>query len=57
MVVVSLLIIFPFDFSVIPNDATADLVPKVLTAFLIFMAAFYAISVLVLVIRWRRHGE
>ena len=53
--VVSLLAIFPFDFSVIPNAAAADAVPKVLTGFLIFMAAFYGISALVLIVRSRRH--
>ena len=52
--VVSLLVIFPFDFSVIPNATTADIVPKVLTAFLIFMALFYGISALVLLVRWKR---
>jgi hypothetical protein len=52
--VVSLLVIFPFDFSVIPNATAADVVPKVLTGFLIFMAAFYGISALVLLVRLRR---
>jgi hypothetical protein len=54
IMVVSLLVIFPFDFSVIPNATAADVVPKVLTGFLIFMAIFYSISALVLLIRWRR---
>lgn len=45
--VVSLLSIFPFDFSVIPNTSTAEAVPKWLAGFLIFMAAFYGISALV----------
>jgi hypothetical protein len=45
--VVSLLSIFPFDFSVIPNAKTAEAVPKWLTGFLIFMGVFYGISALV----------
>ena len=40
----SLLIIFPFDFSVGPNDAVAELAPTVVTVALLFMAAFYAVS-------------
>ena len=45
--VISLLSIFPFDFSVIPNATAAELVPKWVTAFLVFMAVFYGISALV----------
>ena len=50
-VVVSLLSIFPFDFSVIPNAAAADVVPTAVTAFLIFMAVVYGVSALVLFVR------
>ena len=50
-VVVSLLSIFPFDFSLIPNAAAADVVPTVVTAFLIFMAVVYGVSALVLFVR------
>ena len=50
-VVVSLLSIFPFDFSVIPNAAAADVVPTAVTAFLIFMAVVYGVSALVLLVR------
>jgi len=50
----SLLLIFPFDFSVLPNATAADLVPKVLTVFLILWAAFYGIVALVLFIRLTR---
>jgi hypothetical protein len=53
-VVVSLLTIFPFDFSRIPNATAANVVPLALTVFLIFMAAFYAISAVVLFLRLRR---
>jgi hypothetical protein len=51
VVVVSLLYIFPFDFSVIPNATAADVVPIVVTVFLILMAIVYAVSVLVLSVR------
>jgi len=40
-VTVSLVSIFPFDFSVIPNATVANVVPTVVTAFFIFMAIFY----------------
>lgn len=53
-VVVSLLTIFPFDFSRIPNATAAGVVPVALKALLIFMAAFYGISATVLFIRFRR---
>ena len=50
-VVVSLLVIFPFDFSVIPNAAAANIVPKVVTGFLVFMVVFYGASAIVLSIK------
>jgi hypothetical protein len=43
----SLLIIFPFDFSVIPNDTVAELAPTVVTVVLLLMAAFYAGSAVI----------
>ena len=43
-VVVSLLSIFPFDFSVIPNATAADVVPTVVTAFLLLMAVVYVVT-------------
>jgi hypothetical protein len=46
--VTSLLVIYPFDFSVIPSDSAADLVPKLVTGLLVFMGVFYAISAIVL---------
>ena len=54
-VAVSLVTIFPFDFSVIPSATAADVVPRVVTVFLIFMAVFYGISALVLFARLRRY--
>ena len=45
-VVLSLVTIFPFDFSVIPNSSAADFVPKAVRAFFIFMAVFYGAAAL-----------
>jgi len=50
-VTVSLLSIFPFDFSVIPNAKAAEVVPKVVTGFFVFMAVFYGITALVMSIQ------
>ena len=50
-VVVSLLSIFPFDFSVIPNATVVDVAPTVVTVFLIFMAVVYGVSALVQFVR------
>ncbi len=50
-VTVSLLTIFPFDFSVIPNATAADVVPKVVTGLFIFMAVFYGVTALVQVVK------
>jgi hypothetical protein len=51
----SLVSIFPFDFSVIPNATAAAAVPKWVTGFLIFMAVFYAITALAQFVKVRRH--
>jgi bacteriorhodopsin len=56
-VTVSLLTIFPFDFSVIPNAAAVDVVPTAVTVFLILWAVFYGISALVLFARLRRNTD
>ena len=50
-VVVSLVSIFPFDFSVIPNATAVDIVPRVVTAFLVLMAVVYGSTALVLFAR------
>jgi hypothetical protein len=55
-VVVSLLLIFPFDFSVLPNATAARVVPTAVTAFLIFMAVFYGVSAIALFARLRAHA-
>ena len=49
--VISLLSIFPFGFSVIPNATAAEVVPEVVAVFLILMAAFYGICALVLFVK------
>jgi hypothetical protein len=54
-VTVSLVSIFPFDFSVIPNATAADVVPTVVTVVLILMAVFYATCAIVLFARLRRY--
>ena len=46
-VTVSLVSIFPFDFSVIPNATVIDVVPIVVTVFFILLAVFYGIVALV----------
>jgi hypothetical protein len=50
-VVVSLVTIFPFDFSVLPNATAVKVVPKALTVFLILQATFYGIAAVVLFVR------
>ncbi len=50
-VVLSLVSIFPFDFSVIPNATAVDVVPIVVTAFLILMAVVYVVTALVLSVK------
>ena len=48
----SLLLIWPFDFSVIPDAKAADLLPKGLTGLLIFMALFYAVTAVIQTVQW-----
>ncbi len=54
-VAVSLVSIFPFDFSVIPNATAIDVVPIVMTVFFILLAVFYGITALVMFVRFRSH--
>ncbi len=56
VVVVSLVTIFPFDFSVIPNATAADVAPTLLTAFLIFMAVFYGTTALIPLVKLTRYA-
>jgi hypothetical protein len=54
-VVVSLVSIFPFDFTVIPNATVADVAPTVVTTFLLFMAVVYGVTAVVMFARLVRH--
>lgn len=51
---VSLLLIFPFDFSVIPNDNVAKLAPTVVRIVLVLMALFYTGSAVSQVMKLRK---
>jgi len=55
VVAVSLVSIFPFDFSVIPNDTAIDVVPIAVTVFFILLAVFYAITALIMFVKLRRY--
>ena len=52
---VSLVSIFPFDFSVIPNATAVDVVPVAVTVFFILLPVFYAVSATVMIVKLRRH--
>jgi len=54
-VTVSLVSIFPFDFSVIPNATAVDVVPITVTVFFILLAVFYGVTALVMFIRLKRY--
>ena len=56
IIAVSLVFIFPFDFSVIPNATAADVVPIVVTVFFILLAVFYGATALIMFIRLRRYA-
>jgi hypothetical protein len=49
----SLAYIFPFDFSPIPNPTATEVVPIVVRVFFILLAVFYAVTALVMLVRWR----
>ena len=53
---VSLVSIFPFDFSVIPNATIGTTSTAVVTVFFILLALFYGVSALVMFIRLRRYA-
>jgi uncharacterized membrane protein len=46
-VVIFLVVIFPFDFSVVPNAAAADIMPAITQGVLIFVAVAFGVSALV----------
>ena len=54
-VTVSLVSIFPFDFSVIPNATAVDVVPIVVTVFFILLAVFYGITAIIMFVKFRSH--
>ena len=54
-VTVSLVSIFPFDFSVIPNAAAVDAVPIWVRVFFILMAVFYGTTALIQTLKLRRY--
>jgi hypothetical protein len=53
---VSLVSIFPFDFSVIPNATAVDVVPIVVTVFFILLAVFYGVTALVMFVKLRSYA-
>jgi len=55
VVSVSLVSIFPFDFSVIPNAATAEVVPIAVTGFFILLPVFYGVTALIMFLRLRKY--
>ena len=55
-VAVSLVSIFPFDFSVIPNATAVDVVPMAVTAFFMVLAVFYGVTALFMFVRLRRYA-
>jgi hypothetical protein len=54
-VVVSLVSIFPFDFSVIPHATAATVVPIVVRAILVLQTIFYVIVALYTFVKLRRY--
>ncbi|MFC1932923.1 hypothetical protein ACFLXU_04765 [Chloroflexota bacterium] len=53
---VSLISIFPFDFSVIPNSTAVDVVPILVIVFFILLAVFYATASVFMFIRIRNYS-
>ena len=51
IIAVSLVCIFPFDFSVIPNTTAVDVVPIAVTVFFILLAVFYGVTALIMSMR------
>ena len=54
IVSVSLVSIFPFDFSVIPNVTAVDVVPIGVTVFFILLAVFYVVTALIMFRKLKR---
>jgi hypothetical protein len=54
-VAVSLVSIFPFDFSVIPNATAVDVVPIGVTVLFILLPVFYGVTALLMFLRLRKY--
>jgi hypothetical protein len=54
-VAVSLVSIFPFDFSVIPHATAVDVVPTVVRVFFILLTVFYGVTAWVMFVKLRRY--
>ena len=57
VVSVSLVSLFPFDFSVIPNATAVDIVPIVVTVFFILLAVFYGVTAIIMFVKFRRYMD
>ena len=55
IVSVSLVSIFPFNFSVIPNATAFAVVPIAVTIFFILLPIFYGVTAIIMFVRLRRH--
>jgi hypothetical protein len=53
---VSLVSIFPFDFSVIPNATAANVVPTGVIIFFILLAVFYGVTALIMFLKLRKYA-
>ena len=53
----SLAIIFPFDFSVLPNATAVDIVPIIVRVFFIALAIFYAVSAFVHFTKLKKYSD
>ena len=51
---ISLVSIFPFDFSVIPNPTAVNIVPIAVRVFFILLPVFYGVSVIIMFLRLRK---
>jgi len=55
LISVSLVSIFPFDFSVIPNASAVNVVPTVVRLFLVLLPVFYGVAALVMFVKLKRY--
>ena len=52
---VSLVSIFPFDFSVIPNATAVNVVPIAVRVFFVILPVFYGVTALIMFLKLRKH--